>query len=226
MKNLPTLTPQVFNFLKGLKKNNNKEWLDGHRDAYLSSREIFHAFVHQLLESMQKLDSDLQTVESKKCLFRINRDIRFSKDKRPYKNNFGAFMNKGGKKSATAGYYLHLEPGNSFVAAGIWMPEPEQVATIRQEIDYCLEEFKSILKSAAFKKTYGDMDREAELTRPPKGYPADHPGLDYLRLKSFTVTAALEDKVFLDHRSLKTILKFYSAAVPLVKFINRSLSEA
>ena len=226
MKNSTKITPQVFNFLKGLKKNNNKEWLDDHRDAYLSSREIFHAFVHQLLESMQKLDSDLQTVESKKCLFRINRDIRFSKDKRPYKNNFGAFMNKGGKKSATAGYYLHLEPGNSFVAAGIWMPEPEQVASIRQEIDYCLDEFKSIVKSGAFKKTFGAMDREAELTRPPKGYPADHPGLEYLRLKSFTVTAAVEDDRLIDKRSLKTILSYYAAAVPLVKFINRALTES
>ncbi|MBM3176811.1 MAG: DUF2461 family protein [Bacteroidetes bacterium] len=95
------------------------------------------------------------------------------------------------------------------MAAGIWMPEPEQVSTIRQEIDYCLDEFKSIVKSSVFKKTFGDLDREAELSRPPKGYSPEHPGLEYLKLKSFTVTAAVDDDTLLNKNSIKSILKHY-----------------
>ncbi|MBM3176812.1 MAG: DUF2461 domain-containing protein [Bacteroidetes bacterium] len=114
MKNLPSLTHSVFKFLKALKKNNRKEWFDANRPTYSACREVFHEYVHELLESLKLMDDDLRPIESNKCLFRINRDIRFSNDKRPYKNNFGVFMNKGGKKSATAGYYLHIEPGNSF----------------------------------------------------------------------------------------------------------------
>ncbi|HZW70528.1 MAG TPA: DUF2461 domain-containing protein, partial [Hanamia sp.] len=131
----------TLSFLKSLKKNNNKPWFDANREKYLETRNNFEQFVALLLQKMILFDEDLKELEYKNCLFRINRDVRFSKDKTPYKINFSASFNKGGKKSIYAGYYLHVQPGdNSFIGGGLWRPEPEQLKKVRQEIDYCFPE--------------------------------------------------------------------------------------
>src|SRR5215813_10747738 len=137
-------------FLKELKKNNNKTWFDAHRKQYEAARNDFENFIQSVLDKHAKNDTDLKELTAKKCMFRINRDIRFSKDKSPYKTNFGASMDKGGKKSGLAGYYFHLEPGKSFVGGGIWMPQPDALKKVRQEIDYCLDEFKKIITARRF----------------------------------------------------------------------------
>ena len=218
------ITPHTFNFLQSLKRNNNKEWFQQNREKYEPAREDFHQFISAVLEKLKAVDGDLQPIEAKKCLFRINRDIRFSNNKQPYKNNFGAFMNKGGKQAETAGYYFHLEPGNSFLAGGIWMPQPEQLHAIRQEIDYNLDEFNGIVADRKFRRYFPELDREAELSRPPKGYDKENPALEFLKLKSFTVTMPLDDTTLRSRQVVKSVLQAYTAMMPFVKFLNRALA--
>jgi len=218
------IAPDTLAFLKALKRNNNKEWFQRNREKYEPAKEDFHRFISTLLEKLKTIDADLQPIEAKKCLFRINRDIRFSNNKQPYKNNFGAFMNKGGKQAETAGYYFHLEPGNSFLAGGIWMPEAGQLQAIRQEVAYCFEEFSGIVTERKFKKHFPELDREAVLSRPPKGYEKDDPALEFLKLKSFTVTLGLEDELLGSRQLMKSVTEAYQAMMPFVKFLNRALA--
>jgi uncharacterized protein (TIGR02453 family) len=149
------------------------------------ARNNFIEFVKEMIIELSAIDNSLSALNAKDCIFRINRDIRFSKDKRPYKNNFAAYFNKGGKKGPGAGYYLHAEPGKCFMACGVWMPEPKMLADIRQEIDYNCKEFESILKSKKFKPHFeSGLDETDILSRPPKGYDAENPAVNYLKLKS------------------------------------------
>ncbi|MGZ5134058.1 MAG: DUF2461 domain-containing protein, partial [Flavitalea sp.] len=135
------LQQSTLTFLKGLAKNNDKSWFESHRKQYEQAKQDFEGFIKIILEKHCKKDEDLKDLEAKKCTFRINRDIRFSKDKSPYKSNFGASMDRGGKKSIYAGYYFHLEPGKSFAGGGLWMPMAPEMKKVRQEIDYCFDEF-------------------------------------------------------------------------------------
>ena len=128
-------------FLKDLKKNNTKEWFDANRKIYESAKQNFEALVQTVITQHGEKDEEIIALKPKDCMFRINRDVRFSKDKSPYKTNFGAFINRGGKKSIYAGYYFHCEPGENFVGGGLWMPMPDALKKVRQEIDYCFDEF-------------------------------------------------------------------------------------
>src|SRR6476660_1610082 len=119
------LQSSTLKFLKDLKKNNNKTWFDAHRKQYEAAKNDFENFIQSVLDKHSKNDADLKELTAKKCMFRINRDVRCSKDKSPYKTNLVASMDKGGKKSGLAGYYFHLEHGRSFVGGGIWMPSPD-----------------------------------------------------------------------------------------------------
>ena len=146
------LEPQTLQFLRQLKKNNNKEWFDSHRAQYEAARIDFSNFIQLLIDALQKTDGTITGITARDCLFRINRDIRFSKDKKPYKSNFGASIKRGGRKSGFAGYYFHCEPGASFVGGGLWMPEAPVLRSLRQEIDYNWEEFQALLKEKNFRK--------------------------------------------------------------------------
>ncbi|MDX1955551.1 MAG: DUF2461 domain-containing protein [Chitinophagaceae bacterium] len=216
------LQPSTLKFLKDLKKNNNKPWFDAHRPAYEAARKDFEIFVQSLIDGIVKKDGDLSGLTAKACMFRINRDVRFSKDKSPYKSNFGAFFNKGGKKAMTAGYYFHLEPGKIFIGGGLYMPMPPDLAKVRQEIDYNLKDFKKIVQGAKFKKVYKDLDRSAEysLTRVPKGYEADNPAAEYLKLKSYVATLQMSDADITSATAKKKVIDAYEALMPLVKFLN------
>src|SRR6476661_5216888 len=181
------LEPQTLRFLSGLKKNNNKLWFDSHRAQYEAARIDFQNFIQLVIEALERRDPTIAGMQARDCLFRLNRDIRFSKDKTPYKTAFGASIKREGKKSIYAGYYFHLEPGKSFVGGGLWMPEPVLVKNVRQEIDYNWDEFKSIISQKKFKTIYGDVYKgtDVSLSKNPKGYEKDNPALDYLKLKSF-----------------------------------------
>lgn len=217
----------ILPFLKKLKQNNNKAWFDANRPAYEAAKKEWVAFVEVIIAALAKKDPTLISLKPKDCIFRINRDVRFSNDKSPYKSNFGAFICKGGKKSQMAGYYVHLEPGNSFVGGGLWMPMPPQLTKLRQEIDYNFPAFKKIIQSANFKKTYGslDMGKDVSLSRLPKGYETDNPAADFLKLKSFVATKALTDTDVKEDDFKKTILSAFVALQPLIYFINEGISD-
>ncbi len=211
-------------FLKKLTKNNNKAWFDANRNAYTLAKAELETFLGSLIAAYGKTDESISHLTPKDCMFRINRDVRFSKDKSPYKQNFGASINPGGKKSTLAGYYLHIEPGQSFVGGGIWMPMPPQLSAIRQEIDYNLEEFSSIIKSSAFKKQYGDLNlgEDISLQRVPKGYEAGNPAATYLKLKSYIAMKSLTDEELSSASLQKKCIAAFTALKPLVEFINRT----
>ena len=217
------LQTSTIHFLKLLKKNNNKEWFDKNRKLYEAAKEDYLKFVTTVLNEVQEFDKSLLELQPKQCIFRLNRDVRFSKNKDPYKTNFGASFSKGAKKIQCAGYYFHLEPGANFVGGGLWMPMAPDLNKVRQEIDYCYKEFSSILKKSIFKSIYGEMDQTAKLVRPPKGFELDNPALEYLKLKSFVVTRPLKDSELTDKLLVKNIVKDFKTIAPLVHFLNRAI---
>ncbi len=207
-------------FLKQLAKNNNKEWFDVNRKTYETSKEEFTAIVKTVIDKSSGFDPKLAGLDAKKCLFRINKDIRFSKDKSPYKLNMGASINPGGKKEMGAGYYIHIEPGKSFLAGGCYMPTPEVLANIRQEIDYNGAEFKKILNAKNFKTYFKGLSEEADkLKTAPKGYPKDHPDLSLLQHKHFIVVHDLTDAQVTDKNFPAYATKVFNAMLPLNLFL-------
>ena len=218
------LQPATLQFLKTLQKNNNRPWFEEHRHLYEGAKADVLLMVEQLIPGIAGFDSNIAGQLAKNCTFRINRDVRFSKNKSPYKNNMAAYFNKDGKKGNGAGYYLHVEPGQSFAAAGIWMPEPANLVKIRQEIDYNLDEWKKILNSSAFKKNFKDgPDISNKLARPPKGYTEDNPAIPFLKLKSFVVRRPIMDASISKKNFVKDIVKIFQASFPLVNFLNRAI---
>ncbi|MEO8719698.1 MAG: DUF2461 domain-containing protein [Ginsengibacter sp.] len=219
------ISSQTLTFLKKLKNNNNKIWFDENREKYIAVKNDFEIFISELLQKMILFDSDLKDLSAKDCIFRINRDIRFSKDKTPYKINRSASFNKGGKKSIHAGYYFHLQPeGNSFVGGGLWMPQPEELKKLRQEIDYCFPEFKNIIEAPAFVKHYRKLEEDEMrmLVNVPKGYDKENPAALFLRMKSFVATKSITDTEVLSSSLIKEVVLAFKALMPLVKFINRA----
>lgn len=221
------LEPQTLKFLSQLKKNNNKPWFDAHRAQYEAARIDFSNFIQLVIDALQKTDTTITGLTAKDCQFRINRDIRFSKDKRPYKENFGAFICRGGKKSIYAGYYFHLASRNSFMGGGLWMPEPVNLKKVRQEIDYNWDEFQSLLKNKNFRKTYGDLYKgeDVSLKRMPKGYEEDNPAIDYLKLQSLIAETKIADEDLIKSTLHKKTLTAFETLQPLLNFMNRSLES-
>ncbi len=221
------LQSSTIRFLKDLKKNNNKPWFDANRKVYENAKADFAAFVQQVIDLHAKKDASIKGLVAKDCLFRINRDVRFSKDKSPYKTNFGASINKAGKKAmSSAGYYFHLEPGGSFMGGGIYMPGPEELKKVRQEIDYNFPAFKKLIGQKQFKALYGDLDKSdgLSLSRVPKGYEPENPAADYLKLKSFIAMVELKDADLASKDLVKKTVAAFAALQPVIEFINEGLN--
>jgi uncharacterized protein (TIGR02453 family) len=214
----------LLEFLKKLEKNNHKEWFDAHKKEYDALRKEWISFIQTVITGAATFDPDIAHLEAKNCIFRINRDVRFSKDKSPYKTNFGASMSKGGKKSEMCGYYIHLQPGECFIAGGAYAPMPEKLAAIRQEIDYNHEEFKKIVSSKSFREHFGSLSGE-QLSRPPKGYEADNPAIGFLKHKSFLAYKKISDKEAMSDAFEKEILKIFRAVKPLNDFLNTAIDQ-
>jgi uncharacterized protein (TIGR02453 family) len=221
------LQPSTLKFLKDLKKNNNKPWFDANRKQYESAKADFASLVQAVIDGFGKKNKSIAHLQAKDCMFRINRDVRFSKDKSPYKTNMGAFINAGGKKSNFAGYYFHLEPGACFTGGGMYMPMPPDLAKIRQEIDYNLADFKKIINNKKFKSVYSDLDRDAGylLSRVPKGYEPDNPAADYLKLKSYVATYKIPDALLTSKNLTKEVVAGFEALQPLIDFLNEAVKE-
>lgn len=216
------LQPSTLQFLQQLARNNQKTWFDAHRNAYEAARADVARLVDNLIALHSLNDPGIAGLTAKECLFRIQRDVRFSQNKAPYKTNFGASIKPGGKKSPFAGYYLHVEPGASFVGGGIWMPEASVLKKIRQEIDYNFPTFRQIIEAPPFKKFYGDLytGENQQLQRIPKGYEPDNPAGFYLRLKSFVAIHDLDDAALLHKKLEDQLLHAFATLQPLLTFLN------
>ncbi len=218
------ITKDTLQFLKTLKQNNNKAWFDTHRADYEQAKSNFIAFVQEVIDKHSKKDHSIQFVTAKECIFRINKDIRFSKDKTPYKTNFGASINAGGRKNwNNAGYYFHLEPENSFMGGGIYMPQAPALTLLRKKIETKYKTFDAIIKSKSFQSTFGKLSTEdgMALSRLPKGYKPDHPAAEYLKFKSFVASVSISDKDICSADVVKHTLKAFEAIQPLIEFVNK-----
>ena len=220
------LQTSTFKFLKDLKKNNNKPWFDKNRKVYEAAKADFISFIQAVIDQHGKKDASIKNLLAKDCLFRINRDVRFAKDKSPYKTNMGASINKGGRKAEnSAGYYFHLEPGGVFTGGGIWMPMPPELKKVRQEIDYNFVDFKKIIAAKKFKAVYGELSSNPEykLVRVPKGYDPENPAAEFLKLKSYIAMIKISDADLTSKDLVKKTVAAFQALQPLIEFINKSM---
>ncbi len=216
------ISKSTLEFLAKLAKNNNKEWFEKNRPVYEAARAEYKDFVNDLILCTAKFDPSIKHLEPKDCIFRINRDVRFSKNKAPYKNNFGALLAPGGKKSFDAGYYIQIQPGASFIAGGVWQPAGPQISAIRQEIDYNAAEFKKIIGVKSFTTYFGKLSEEDKLKTVPKGYDKTHPEIELLKLKSYITIHDLKDKDVLSKKFLKHCNEVMKAMHPLNSFLRRA----
>ena len=216
---------EAFQFLEELKLNNNTEWFHSQKKRYEDYKKFYHATIAAVLEELKKLDPTLEPLEPKNCTFRINRDIRFSKDKSPYKTNMGIWFtqNKGHKNSP--GYYIHYEKDASFIAGGVWCPEPDQLKKIRKEIEFFYEDLEAIVADKSFAKTYENLSREEGnvLKKAPKDVDPNHPAIEFLKLKSFTASYPINDDWFSAPDFGKKIARELAILKPLNDFLRRGL---
>lgn len=211
----------LFAFLNGLTANNDKLWFDANRDTYQQHRKEFILFVDRFIQEASAIDERLVGLNPSKCIFRINRDIRFSANKNPYKTNFGMNLNIAVSKEEFLGYYLHLEPGKSFFAMGAYMPPSSRLAAIRQEIDYSQQEFLGIVESSTISTTFGQMGGSV-LSSAPRGYAKDHPLIAYLKHKDFILEKQLSDKELNSAGLLENLVNLVAVGKPFMDFLLRA----
>ena len=215
------IVPSNIEFLKQLKKNNNRDWFAIHKDQYLHELSNIEAFADALLFEMNKHDV-IETASGKKSLHRIYRDTRFSKDKTPYKINWSGSLSRATKKRR-GGYYFHIEPGNSFVGGGFWGPEPKDVKRIRDEFAYDAAPFRKIIKSKSFVNTFGTLLGE-QLKTTPKGYAADDAAIDLIRYKQYIVRRKFTDKEVLSDSFLKQVNETFKNMRPFFDYMSEVLT--
>ena len=193
------------------------------KERHDTARENVIAFAGELIKELAKVDPGIDvTLDPKKCVMRIYRDIRFSPDKTPYKNNFGIGKLNSGKGVLASGYYMHFQPGASFIAGGSWMPESDQLKAVRQEIDYNPQAIKSIIDTDEFKKLFGEFRSQEQLKTIPRVYSADNENIELLKLKSFVAAHNLTDKELMTDGAVKNVAEICAKIYPLNVFLNNA----
>jgi uncharacterized protein (TIGR02453 family) len=215
---------EVLNFLSELKENNNKEWFDQNRNRYEASRKKVLFLTELVIHEIAKFDSEIGIQDPKNCVFRIFRDVRFGLDKTPYKTNMGSFIAKGGRKSTSAGYYLHIEPGGSFVGGGSYCPPADALKAIRTEIFDHPEDFRQLISNNSFMKVYPHM-YDDKLKTAPKGFPKDFQEIDLLKYKSYAFTSNLDDEVVKSEAYVSKIVVAMKELHPVNRFLNTALDK-
>lgn len=219
------ISSDTLEFLFELNRNNNKEWMDENRAWYKRSKDEFQNFAKSLLLDLAEIDPTLKKkIDSNLHFFRINRDIRFSKDKTPYKPYMGMYIGIGGWKGNTAGYYFHIKPKDrSILAAGHWAPDNEALKKIRNRIAKDYKDLEKILQKKSFQAYFPGLSQGDALKSAPKGFEKDHPAIEYIKLKRFGVDTNLDDSIVMSKDLRKELLKQFKEAKPFVDFINSVL---
>jgi len=215
----------IYDFLKRLVVNNNKEWFHANKPMYQKAKSAFEDFVQYLLIELSSFDDSMKNLYAKDCIFRIFRDLRFSNDKTPYKNNFGAYMTPGGRKSIYAGYYFHVEPDNSFVGGGIYCPQSEQLLAVRNEIYNDPDGFKKIINNKKFKEIFPEISGKM-LKSVPRGFDRSFSDVDLLKYKSYTFVTPVSDKMLQDKNLSDYIMNAFTKLKTVNDFINRAISSS
>ncbi|KAI1626710.1 hypothetical protein EDD37DRAFT_676358 [Exophiala viscosa] len=227
--------PNTMAFLKDLKNNNDREWLKMHDPDYRQSWKDWESFVETLTEKISQIDETIPELPPKDLVFRIYRDVRFSPDPTPYKPHFSAAWSRTGRKGPYAAYYVQIHPGGkSFVGAGLWMPEAQPLALLRTNIDRKSHKLKRVLMEPQMRKqilggasderkaikAFVAQNSENALKTKPKGYDADNPNIEMLRLRNFTLGKAIPDEKVLSEHGLQNILDLIGVLVPFVTYLN------
>jgi uncharacterized protein (TIGR02453 family) len=215
---------KILSFLSELNENNNREWFQEHKSAFQEAQNEMYSFLETVIPEIINIDPEVTGIEPKQCLFRIYRDVRFSKDKRPYKTNFGASINRGGRKISAPGYYLHLEPGKSFIGGGIYMPPPPVLKAIRDEIYFNSMEFTAILEAPEFASKLQLMDVD-KLKLAPKGFPKDFEHIDLLKYKHYAVGFSVSDEQVLSPGFKELFLDVVRQVYTLNRFLYRAMDN-
>ena len=219
------LSKSTFQFLKELSENNNREWFAVHKERYELAKAEVLKLTAELLKVAAEADPMIPAdADPKRAMLRIYRDVRFSKNKDPYKKNIGIWFSAKSKGGNEPGYYVHLEPGSCFVAGGYWMPEAAHLKLIRQEIDYNADEFKTIVEDKAFLKEF-KMGTDNALKNAPKGYDPEDQNIGYLKLKSFEVTKKLKDEEFFNEKIVDKLKSSFQSIYPLVAFLRSAIDS-
>lgn len=215
----------TFDFLKDLVKNNNREWFQENKQRFEDAKENVTAFAGELIKELKKADPTINAdIDPKKCVMRIYRDIRFRIDKTPYKSNFGIHRLASGTKTAEIGYYVQIQPGNSFAGGGYWMPEAEHLKAIRQEIDYNAEDLKKIVDAPHFKKLFGEFRDQEQLKSMPRGYDPEGENIDLIKLKSFAAIHPFSDAEMMKPNSPQLVANVLANIYPLTVFLNNAIT--
>ena len=214
----------VLDFIKELTEHNNRDWFNAHKKRYQEALEIFRGFTGELLEGISRFDPSVGNLEPKDTIFRIYKDVRFSKDKLPYKTHFGCWMARGGRKSTDAGYYFHLEPGNTFMAAGVWMPPKDQLHLIRQEILYQPDPYLKLIRTPRMKAHYQRGGKEDMLKKGPLGFPKDFAHMDELKYKHYVWSRAYSDSEAQQKGFAGKVVDDCEGLFPVVSYLNHAMS--
>ena len=220
------ISKESFQFLEDLKNNNYRDWFQANQKRYDEYKKDYRQTVESFIAEMSKEDESLSHLEFKDASFRINKDIRFSKDKSPYKTHMGIWLCCGNKNTNLAGYYVHIEKGTGFIAAGVYNPDAADLKKVRREIDGFYEDLEEIVDESEFKKIFGSLDSDEKntLKTAPKDFAKDHPAIQFLKLKSFTASAKIDDKEYSQKDFIKNTVKKLTVLKPLVEFLNRALT--
>lgn len=217
------ISKESLQFLEDLKQNNNRDWFLANKKRYEAYKAEYHKLIAGFLDVMKPRDPALEMLEVKNCTFRINRDIRFSKDKSPYKSHMGIWMNTNPGGANAPGYYIHIEKGKSFIAGGFYSPEAVELKKVRKEIAFFYDDLQAIVDGKDFKKNFGKLNTENSLKTSPKDFDKDHPAIAFLKLKSFTASSPIDDKLLSDKDFIKKTAEKLIALKPLNEFLNRAL---
>ena len=209
----------ILNFLNELNENNNRDWFIDNKDKYETAKNQFEELVNILIMKIKEFDPVLDVNSAKECAFRIYRDVRFSKNKEPYKTNMGAYIAKGGRKSELAGYYIHIQPGESFAGGGLYCPQTKVLKAVRDDIFHNSSQIKKIINNKEFNTAFPQLYGE-KLKTAPKGYPKDFPDIDLLNYKSYTVIKPFSDKEILSLDFLDKVLAVFKIQKPLNDYLN------
>ena len=215
-------------FLRELIANNHKEWFDANRDYYREAQNEFNRFIDRLIPEIRLFDPTIGPITVKDCVYRIYRDVRFTNDKTPYKNHFGAYIAQGGRKSQLGGYYFHIEPADagylnhSMWAGGIYCPDAPTLKAIRTDIYENPDEYKSIIQNSEFTGTFKWFDGNM-LTTAPKGFPKDFPDIELMKRKDYTYYRNIYEQTLLSDRLLEESIRVFRLMLPFNRFMNRAI---
>ncbi|MFD0939872.1 DUF2461 domain-containing protein [Pedobacter boryungensis] len=216
------IKPKTLSFLTELSENNNREWFAENKYLYEEAKADLFPFIAKLIKELAAIDPQFSAdTEPKKALMRIYRDVRFSKNKDPYKKNYGIAFDVKGYGPNTAAYYLHLQPGNCFFGVGFWQPESSVLKMIREEIDYNTSEFLDVINAKEFKNIY-KLSQEDKLKKAPKGYEITHPEIELLKLKSFIAIYSIPDAEFFKPTIVDKLITAFKTIQPFVLFLRKA----